>query len=295
VTRRMLEAFLKKWGYEPVSVNDGREAWQLLQRPDAPRLAILDWMMPGMDGVFVCNEVRKRQIQPYIYIILLTAKERKEDVIAGLEAGADDFLTKPFDPYELKARLRGGERVVHLQRQLFAARDALQEQATHDPLTALLNRPACLEILQQELTRAKREGKPIGVIMIDLDHFKRINDSCGHLIGDLVLVEVARRMRASVRSYDVVGRYGGEEFLVVLPGCDDTSAVNQAERLRDAMAGSPIGVPDRPLIITLSLGVACTQIPDEGDLRKLLSAADKALYRAKMLGRNRVELAPALL
>ncbi len=291
VSRRLLETFLVKWGYDVVVAGDGAQAWKVLQREDAPKLVVLDWMMPGMDGVQVCCEVRNRADRPYVYIILLTAKGHKEDIIEGIEAGADDYLTKPFDAHELRARLRAGRRILDLQEELVSAREALRVQATHDPLTGLWNRGAILDILRRELGRAQREGVPLGVVMADLDHFKRINDTHGHLAGDAVLQEATRRMRASVRPYDAIGRYGGEEFLIVVPACDAVSALHQAERLRASISGAPMKISQGLMPVTLSLGVAASGVAKDADADLLLRAADAALYRAKNAGRNRVELA----
>ena len=224
VSRRLLEAVLRSWGYAVTTVPSGTAAWEVLQRPDAPRLAILDWMMPGHSGPEVCALVRQRQLEPnsvYTYIILLTSRNEKEDLIAGMEAGADDYLIKPFDNNELKVRLGPGQRIVHLQRQLIEAQDALREQATRDSLTRLWNRHAIWEILTRELARSQREGVPLGLVLGDLDHFKQVNDTFGHMAGDAVLREISIRLNTSIRSYDAAGRYGGEEFLIVLPGCDD--------------------------------------------------------------------------
>ncbi len=290
VSRHLLETFLVKWGYEVVTANDGAEAWRHLQGDDAPRLVILDWMMPARNGVELCRELRKRSVEPYTYILLVTAKGQKQDILEGLEAGADDYLTKPFDPHELRARLRAGRRILELQEQLISAREQLRVEATHDPLTGLWNRAAILEILQRELARSDRQKVPVGVIMADVDRFKFINDTYGHLTGDAVLREAARRMGSSIRSYDSIGRYGGEEFLVVTPGCD-TTALSQAERLRDCISREPIDVPEGTLFVTLSVGVAANCQAKQAD--QLVRAADAALYRAKRAGRNRVELATA--
>jgi two-component system cell cycle response regulator len=194
VSRRLLEAKLVNWGYEVVVTRDGNEAWQALQADDAPRLAILDWMMPGRDGVAVCREVRKGKGEPYTYLILLTAQAREEDLVTGMEAGADDYIAKPFKSSELKVRLRAGRRIIELQSELIAAREALRAQATHDPLTGLWNHEEILRILGLELVRAKREGRHVGVIMADLDHFKRVNDTYGHMGGDAVLRAAAKTM-----------------------------------------------------------------------------------------------------
>jgi len=289
VTRRILEAYLVKWGYEAVMVADGREAWRHLQQDDAPSLAILDWMMPGMDGTTICREVRKLHHQPYIYLILLTARGYKEHLIEGLEAGADEYLTKPFDPYELKARLRAGARIVELQDSLIQAREALREQAMHDSLTLLLNRRATLDFLLSELVRAKRKHHPLSVMMVDIDFFKSVNDRFGHLGGDEVLCEVARRLRNSARTYDLVGRFGGEEFLIVAPGCGTAESLIQAERLRAVVCSQPITLKDLPVTVTISVGAATTLDPSQQNMEALLTAADKALYRAEANGRNRAE------
>ena len=289
VTRRMLEAYLVKWGYEVVMVADGQQAWQILQQENAPRLALLDWMMPEMDGMSICREARRLNLQPYIYLILLTARKYQEDVIAGLEAGADEYLTKPFDPYELKARLRAGARIVELQDSLIQAREALRDQAMHDALTQLFNRRATMDILASELSRASRDLKPLTVMMLDIDHFKLVNDRFGHPAGDAVLCEVARRLRSSMRAYDTVGRFGGEEFLVVAPGCDSSPCRAQAERLREVICSQPIKVKDLSISVTVSVGAATARDPRPQDLEALLSMADKALYLAKERGRNRVE------
>jgi len=248
-------------------------------------------MMPGMDGLTLCKSVRTLSALPYTYVILLTGKDSKEDMVSGLEAGADDYLTKPFDRYELEARLRTGERILGLQQELIAARDALKEQATHDPLTGLWNHGATMDILRNELNRGDRSGVPLTVTMADIDHFKRVNDTYGHLAGDAVLQEVAQRLRASVRMYDSVGRYGGEEFLVVSPGCQSSAVINQAERLRQVVSVKPISFQDAVISVTVSLGVATIDRETKGGVEQLLGAADGALYRAKVGGRNRVEVA----
>ena len=291
VSRRLLQNTLVKWGYEVVVCRDGQEAWEGLQTQDAPQLAILDWMMPKMDGLLICQELRKRSAQPYVYILLLTAKSQREDLITGLEAGADDYLTKPFDAPELKAKLRAGMRILDLQTELINAREALRVQATQDPLTGLWNRGAILEALRREIARAKRERNSVAVVMADLDHFKRINDSYGHLAGDAALRQVADRMRSSLRPYDAIGRYGGEEFLILLPGCNIPGAATVAERLMTSIAGQPVDLAGEKLLITCSLGVASNSEAPEADADWLIRAADAALYQAKSAGRDRVEFA----
>lgn len=289
VFQSMLKAVLGKWGYQAIIAPDGRAAWQMLDSDDPPRLAILDWMMPGMDGVDVCRQVRRATREPYIYILLLTARTESQDLVEALEAGADDYLTKPFVAHELRARLRSGRRILDLQAELVAAREALRVQAMHDSLTGLLNRGSVLDCLSQELSRAGRESGPVAVIMTDIDHFKKINDTRGHQAGDTVLHEVAQRMKGAIRAYDAVGRYGGEEFLIVLPGCDGEGALRQAERIRQAIASEMFAFDGKVFSATCSLGVAWRDSASLGDSSSLIREADLALYRAKSTGRNRVE------
>ncbi|MCS6925184.1 MAG: diguanylate cyclase [Candidatus Binatia bacterium] len=290
VSRRRLAAVLRKWGYEVIEVQDGNQAWEVLLTAAAPQLAILDWMMPGMDGPEVCRRVRQLRREPYIYVLLLTAKAQKEDVVAGLESGADDYLTKPVDIHELQVRLRAGRRILELQEKLIVMREELRMQATRDALTGLWNRAAIFDLLRRETARAQRGEIPLSIAMADVDHFKRVNDVYGHLIGDIVLQEVARRVQAALRPYDEVGRYGGEELLLIFPQCNAQQAVHVAERLRRRVAATPIVTPEGEIVVTLSVGVA----PYGGgaDAQMLLRAADEALYRAKQQGRNCVVLYP---
>jgi diguanylate cyclase (GGDEF)-like protein len=294
LSRRLLEATLARCGHDVVALSNGAEAASALLAPDGPRLAILDWMMPNADGLEVCRKIRQRPV-PYVYIIMLTSRDRREDMLTGLDAEADDFLTKPFDAVELSARVRSGARVLDLQERLLQMRAALQHEASHDSLTGLWNRSTMLAQFHRELHRALRESTPLAVVLADIDHFKRINDSHGHLVGDRVLQEAAARLRRVMRDYEWLGRHGGEEFLLLLPGCRVPVAMSVAERARAAIASSPI--VDEALIIsvTVSCGVSGTDVtPPEAD--GLIRAADQALYRAKSLGRNRVvAFAPDLL
>jgi len=292
VSRHLLNATLSKWGYEVVIACDGDQAWEILQQPDAPKLAVLDWLMPGMTGLEVCRKVREyeRNRDAYTYILLLTSKSLKEDLIQGIEAGADDYIVKPFDQHELDARLRAGRRWIALQAELLVTREALREQATKDSLTRVWNRSSILESLAGELARADREPRPLGIVLVDLDFFKNVNDTHGHFAGDIVLQEAARRMRQSIRKYDSIGRYGGEEFLILLPGCDELTTFAQAERLRTRLEEEQIPLPDVSLQITASFG--CTSAAPNGRVSAdlLIRTADEALYLAKRRGRNRVEL-----
>lgn len=293
IQRTLLEKALTEWGYEALPAGDGDAAWKLLQDEQAPDLLLLDWMMPGLDGVEVCKQVRSLGRDRYTYILVLSARAGHADMLAALEAGADDYLIKPFDPAELKARLNTGRRILHLQNELITAREAMRRQATRDSLTGTWNHAAILEVLEHELGRARREGKPVAAVLADLDHFKAVNDTFGHLTGDAVLCEFAARTAAALRPYDLIGRYGGEEFLVVLPNCDETAVVAVCERLRRRVADQPFTHDGRDVPVTVSVGAAVSRA-GSGDAATLVKAADLALYRAKAAGRNRVELAPPI-
>jgi diguanylate cyclase (GGDEF)-like protein len=285
LSRRLLERTLCDWGYEVVAVEDGSKAWEILSGNSPPPLAVLDWMMPGLTGTELCKKVRERAAEPYTYILLLTSRTEKDDLVEGMDSGADDYITKPFDKHELKVRLRAGSRIVDLQEQLVTAREALRVQATRDYLTQLWNRSAILEILNRELARSERDGSPVGLVLADLDHFKSINDTYGHLTGDLALQEASRRMAASIRAYDGIGRYGGEEFLVVLPGADGESARVQAERMRLAVRDESVQAPGASLQVTCSFGCAAA-VGGQVSAETLIQSADDALYRAKRAGRD---------
>jgi two-component system cell cycle response regulator len=290
--RHSLKKALERWGYEVVSASNGKEALDILQGTNPPRLAILDWMMPEMDGVDVCYRVRQRTGDPYIYILLVTARQHKRDMIAGLNAEADDYLVKPFDFQELRARLQSGQRIIDLQTALASKQQELSHQATHDSLTGLWNRSAILEIVFREVSCAKRMKQDFCLALADIDHFKLVNDTYGHVAGDGVLIEVAMRMQSALRNYDAIGRYGGEEFIIVMPGFDKPRALELAERLRLRVAENPYNVLKKQVAITVSLGVAVDN--GTGSVGSLLRAADDALYRAKARGRNCVEVAQAL-
>lgn len=281
--RLVVSKLLAKWGYEAVVARDGGEARRILSEPDAPRVAILDWMMPEANGPQLCREIREGPQRAYTYVVLLTARSEQQDVIAGMNAGADDYLRKPFDADELRARLRAGTRIVELENQL-------RFQATHDPLTGVSNRRAILEILNAEAARAGRTHASLTVMMLDIDHFKQVNDTYGHPVGDQVLRETTRRITACVRAYDSVGRYGGEEFLIVLPGCDLNDARKRAETMRADVCAVAVEAGDARVPVTISIGLADWAVRRHA-VETLLAEADLALYRAKAAGRNRVEAA----
>ena len=402
LARRILGSQLQRLGHEVVVVEDGRRALEVLEAADAPRMAILDWNMPELDGTEVCRRLRQQAVDRYIYVALLTVRRRPEDLIAGLEAGADDFLVKPVEVAELRARLRTAERIlssesallrsraylqavldnvesgvvlldgerrivltnrafdaisevprdvaVGLDRQEFLSRcaglfddfesarrrltpdetgrqtlrddvelahpvrrilrwsskvvplpggdgrldicrdvtrevdltRALKEQADRDPLTGLLNRRGGEQAITRELARAHREGKPVALMLIDVDHFKRVNDSFGHDVGDLVLQAVARTVTGALRPYDIVVRWGGEEVLVLAPGADAAGATAVAERVRASVEHNRTAALPR---VTVSVGLDHVG-PDEQHIGQALSRADTKLYDAKRSGRN---------
>jgi len=293
VSCRLLDRLLHKWGYEVIAARSGTEAWEVLQADHAPRIALLDWMMPGLDGLEICRRVRARSSQPYVYIVLLTANDKVGNLVEGLESGADDYLTKPFHPQELRARLRVGLRMLDLESGLVEARENLRFKASHDALTSIWNRGAIIELLERELSRSRRDGSSVGILLADIDHFKRVNDTWGHLVGDEVLRAVTGRLKREVRSYDAVGRYGGEEFLILLPGCDNAKLTAKAEQLVKIVERSSIETSAGPVPVTISIGGIASGDCPHAEVNSLLRAADTALYRAKISGRNRSEIAQA--
>ena len=291
--RTILTGILKKWGYDVMAVKDGKAAWEALQQPDAPRLVILDWMMPEMDGLGVIQLVRARISEQPPYIILLTSKDEKGDITSGLESGANDYIKKPFEHEELYARIRVGRRSVEMQTKLYETQQTLMHLATHDPLSGILNRRAILEQLSKELSRARREEStglrprnPLSIGFFDIDHFKHINDQYGHQTGDEVLCEIAKTLQSHLRAYDVFGRLGGDEFLVVAPGSGDESYRQLFERILSTIAGCKIMTGAGEVSVTVSIGVASAR--PESSLDMLLDAADVAMYQAKRDGGNRV-------
>ncbi len=286
VSRTVLQSTLARWGYEVIVAENGAEAWDVLDAPDPPHVAILDWVMPYMTGPEVCRKVRETLREPYTYILLLTSKNTKDETVEGMESGADDYIVKPFHEHELQVRLRAGKRIIDLQLNLMKAREELRDRANKDLLTMLPNRAAIHTTLEHELARCHRDRRTVGVILLDIDHFKRVNDTYGHFAGDAVLRETAARLRNSMRPYDQVGRYGGEEFLVVLPNCDLEQAAQQAERMRQRLCGDPMALEAGEIPVSASFGVTVSDFSDRSpDL--LVRVADEALYRAKGGGRNR--------
>ncbi len=290
-TRTMLSALVRKWGFEPQAVSDGQSALEALQDSQGPRLALIDWGMPSLSGVEVCRRLRAEDAEERPYIILLTARGNKQDLVVGLDAGADDYLTKPFDTDELFARLRVGRRMIDMQAEKLEISRHLAHEALHDSLTGVMNRKAILDTLEKERARCHRTGQPLALGLMDLDHFKKVNDAHGHQAGDEVLTGFVKRIQENLRTYDHLGRYGGEEFLVLIPGVGAHEIHAAYERLRTVVAEEVFPTRVGELRITTSIGVAlCGQV-DTVD--SLLSAADSALYRAKAQGRNAIVVCEA--
>jgi two-component system chemotaxis response regulator CheY len=287
VTRRILENLLNKWGYETVSAVHGADAWELIQKPPHPNLVLSDWMMPNLDGVELCKRIRRidQTGYNYIYFILLTTKTDKRDLITGLESGADDFIVKPFDQEELRSRVKIGERIVNLEQKIITL-------ANTDYLTGVMNRRAFMDRFESEANRCIRNGRSLSIILMDIDHFKSVNDCHGHQTGDRVLKRFAAVISGYSRTYDIVGRYGGEEFIVCLPETDLDAAVNIAERMRENVEALDVGSADNPrevFKVTASFGVVTGMLKKIHEAESLINRADAALYRAKENGRNRVE------
>lgn len=293
ISCKLLSRTLAKLGYQVIEAKDGSEAWEILQRKPV-QLVITDWLMPKMDGLELTRAIREAGLPNYVYIMILTSRQGIENVVGGLDAGADDYLIKPFNPRELSARLKIGERILDLEQRLKGAHEQMRDLAMHDELTGLWNRRAFYSHALGELEHVARENLSLCVIMLDIDHFKSVNDRFGHLVGDQVLKIVADTLKKSVRQYDRVGRWGGEEFVVILPTTTLEEATASAERLRVAVASAKLlleetdSADENTLQVQISLGVACVQ-GDEGiSLDTLVDRADEMLYQAKEGGRNQV-------
>ncbi len=290
--RTVLKTELEEWGHDTTLARDALSAWTELQEGVAPSLVILDQGLPGSGALDLCREIRRTfPPEPYVYIVILGAAADRGHLEQVHSVGADDYIAGPMDNVELQMRLRSAQRILDLQSKLQAARTALKKQATRDNLTGLWARAAILDILATEMERVRREGGQLGVVMMDLDHFKEINDSRGHLVGDAVLREVGVRMHQAGRRYDLMGRYGGDEFLVVLPGCSLSQSRSIANRLRARISETPMDLAEGTLFITATAG-ATSWSRGEAQPNELIALADQALYLAKERGRNRAETVP---
>lgn len=271
---------------EPLTASNGYDALDIIAETGVQFL-IVDWMMPEMDGIELVRRVRAQFSERYIYIIMLTARDAPEDVVEGLENGADDYIAKPFRPREMRARIKTGIRIINMESRLKDHLTVMENLATHDHLTRLYNRRRFRELAEDALTA----HETLSLFMLDIDHFKEVNDSYGHIAGDKVLQQVAETCEKQIEGQGVIGRYGGEEFIGFLPGCDLTGARAFAEALRQRIADTQIDLTVEYIKITVSIGLAARQ--PEQSLDDLIQQADAALYRAKSAGRNRVEVAEA--
>lgn len=294
VYQRVLASHLRKWDFDLQLAHDALAAWDLLAQPEAPTLVLLDWVLPGVSGLELCRAIRNASTnQRYVYTVMLTVKKQKRDLLCAMEAGADDFLVKPFDARELKARLLAGKRILDLHEKLVLAQESFRFAATHDFLTGLWNRAEIIGFLERELDRCDRDRKPLGIVLIDIDRFKSINDALGHGAGDAVLKEIGGRLTSHLRRYDGLGRYGGDELLLVLPGCDLATTARRAEEIRCCIADLPFFIHSGGKPVTVSMGVTVAHGHGGMDPETLLQRADVALYCAKNNGRNCIEHALA--
>jgi len=291
IARTMLEHWLTGWEYDVVSAKDGRAALEILQTAADVRLAVLDWVMPGLDGVDICRQVRQSRQTPYVYVILLTARDDKHDIARGLEAGADDYLIKPCNPFELRVRLGIGKRMIDLHDQLQRARREAESRALYDGLTGALAKGPVIELLERELARAERTNAPVAVVEIHIDHFERLRAERGLDVADRATQEVARRLGNAVRKYDFLARTSDGEFLVVLPESDLERAQQVAQRLREGLSGTPVNVGSGAFRVTACYGAASTTQRPGARMAQLLGAASQAVRAAQQQGRDCTQVA----
>ena len=291
VYRKLVEHALAEDSCSVSFASSGHQAIEILER-EHPDLVVTDWMMPDLTGIELCQRIRTSAESAYTYVIILTSNAEKENVVKGLSAGADDYLTKPFDRNELLARVHVGRRLIDLHRQIEAKNKLLEELALTDPLTGLPNRRAIEDWSARQLSGAARHGFPMWVVLMDLDHFKSVNDTYGHDAGDTVLKKFGEVLRANTRLSDISGRIGGEEFLLVLTHADESNVVVVLDRIRKQLSAERFEWNGSAIKVTASFGVAGFSGKKAPEFRQLLKQADAALYRAKDQGRNRVELEP---
>jgi len=293
ISRIVLARTLEKNKYEVLKAKDGQEGWEIFKKEkDDIYIVILDWIMPKINGLKLCSMIKNATLSHYVYIIFLTSKRDIKDIVKGLEAGADDYLTKPFDRKELLARVNVGLRIIKLESALKEANEKLHILAITDSLTEILNRRAVIDSLIKEISRSGRERKPLCIAMLDIDHFKAINDTYGHVAGDKVLVEVVTRAKAGLRPYDIIGRFGGEEFVIGIVNTDQEKSIEITERIRKNICEMPFRVGRKNLNVSVSIGLTNITPPEiidpTGVLDEMIKIADDALYEAKEMGRNKV-------
>lgn len=295
VLQMAVKKVFDEMGFETILCSDGETAFKIITT-EKIRLAIIDWILPGIDGLTLCRKMRKLRLSRYVYMIILTSMSSKENLVEALDAGADDFIAKPFDENELAARARVGMRIIQLENKLVNSQKKLIKLAKEDPLTGIMNRRSLFDEILKELNRASREKSSVATILVDADNFKAINDTYGHLVGDMVLVQLAESLKDCCREYDKLGRYGGEEFLLLLPQTDREGAIHVAERMRRHINNNPINCGDKSISLTVSIGVSTISFGAEHEKYKineqmmddLIKKTDYALYVAKKEGKNRV-------
>lgn len=289
-SREILQATMALWGYKPIVVEDGLQALEIMSQPDPPSLLMLDWEMPGLDGLSLCHHLTLNLHDNPPYIIMLTARNETNDVISGLAAGANDFVTKPFHPEILRARVNVARRMLELQGRLTSTLKKLDVLAHIDELTELKNRRAANQAIESELERAYRQKSSLCVGLCDIDFFKQVNDTYGHAAGDSVLKKMAELLRKNLRSYDVIGRFGGEEFIFALiAGKTEATVILERTRLDIEQASFPF----RDVLLKLTMSFGAIMV-DTGqtvpDLNRVLEQADNALYHSKQSGRNQLTM-----
>jgi len=285
---KLLAGLVSKWGYQVRTAFKGDEALHELLKPDAPRLAILDWMMPVMDGTQIIKQLRATRRDFYTYALLLTSKAQHEDLLQGFDAGADDFLIKPFDAPELQARLRAGVRILGLESKLASAMEAPEFVASHDFATGLYNRSAIIQVLNREALHSDRAGKKISVLLVEVDYFKDLGERYGQPIAEQIVRQLAPKMSSDLRPYDLVGRFSGGQFLIVCPNCSLSHARVVANRLRQAIASERLTAGENTILVTVSVGVSTVK-EHTLETNAALRNADSALQQSREKGPNRVE------
>jgi diguanylate cyclase (GGDEF)-like protein len=285
--RNLVKMFLKREGYRVIEYATGEEARARLHKTQWD-LAILDRRLPDLDGVELANELKNDPTLRTRYVIMLTGEADQRDKIEGLDQGADDYITKPFHGGELMARIRAGLRIVSLQNDLIAANRRLERLSITDGLTELYNHRHFQDELARHFSESVRYGRPLSLALIDLDFFKKINDTYGHAVGDVVLKTVAHLFTDSIRKTDLAARYGGEEFAVIMPETEMQDALSFAEKIRALVENTTVETDQGTVRATVSIGVASIPHPDINTPKELIEDADDCLYRAKEGGRNQV-------
>lgn len=288
ITQLILQKLLEREDYKVILTNNGLEAWNVFQeKREEIDMVITDWLMPKMDGLELCKKIRNLDLPRYVYLIFITVRERREDIVIGLEAGADDYIPKPFDPHELLSRIRSGERVIELDKLQRKVQKKLECLSLSDELTKVLNRRGIFRRLREEVDRATREKYLFSVMMLDIDNLKEINDRYGHDAGDKVLCEVVRRIRTCCRPYDTMGRYGGDEFLMIVAAEEKGMAYKFAERFQRAVCEKFLNTDNKRINITISIGVSFVKA-SKYEPEEIIKKADECLVKAKTAGKNMI-------